>query len=467
MSWLGLGLGEFGAQAGEASLLNEQRRMRQQQMATEAARTKIEESLLPLRMMEMQEIQERIKKAGQPQATWHNLPGGGIGYTMEEPGKPPGELHVVTPGSPEYVDYKVDEQGRMTAFNKQSGRVELVPTQEGIKFPIPAGARPQWMKTYDPRGDLRYATLEPDGTVKAWGSLVPETLAQESFVDPTTGNTYQIRVPTHKKISAPVMMTPDGQTSWANILSGKQPSGPARTLGGPPMPTTPEEALSPQAGPPPPQPEKAPPTRKPSGPLAQKDGIKPPKLPPMPAAGPGPGTAAIMGGPSPAGAAKPLGAYADEPRLIKTAKPEADALKIVRTIEQTGPILDRLMPIMEQGKWKQRGDMWTQAKDAAAMRGRSALYNLGIAPGEPWDTVLQLTSLLKVVMGVPYMRGMRNMIYLSQIQQHLPDPMKDTPFLMQQKIYQLIPILRETRQQNMIPIMPGRQAPSPYQEPEQ
>ena len=468
MSWLGLGLGEFGSQLGQASELNEQRRLRMQQMAAEAARVKVEESLLPLRMMEMQEIQARMQKAALPQAVWHELPGKGIGYTMEEPGKPPGELHVVTPGAAEYTDYHIDDKGRMTAFNKTSGKVELLPTQEGIRFPLPAGARPNWMKTYDERGDLRYATHEPNGTVSAWGKRVPETLAQESFIDPATGNQYQIRVPLHQKKPGPVMMTPEARASWRNILAGREPNEGPGVIAPGGMPVAPEEAMRfQQPGPPPPEPEKAP--QKAPQPRKEPYAIQGPRLPALPAPQAGAASSVIYQNAPSAGGRPvvPFGAYPDEPRLVKTGKPEAQALQIVRTIEQSAPILDRLIPIMQQGKWADRGDPWSQAQDAVKMRARSALYNHGIAPGEPWNTVIQLTSLLKIVQAIPYMRGMRNQYYLQQIQEHLPNPMQDTPYFMYRKIMELIPILAETRRQNLVPVQPGRPAPFPFQTPGQ
>jgi hypothetical protein len=84
LGWLARGLGGFGSELGEASYINQDYRAKQQQMALEAARQKLQELLLPL---QMQELQSRIREIGQPKpAGLVTTRGGGTAGATFTPG---------------------------------------------------------------------------------------------------------------------------------------------------------------------------------------------------------------------------------------------------------------------------------------------------------------------------------------------------------------------------------------------
>ena len=512
MSWLGLGLGEFGSQLGQGREIAEEWKERRARLALEQAREKMEESLIPLRQIEAEAARQKMLLAMKGQPEFLTVPGVGVGYTMLKPGEEPGPFHMLQTMAPEYTDYRIDKEGRPTALNKNTGKVEFLPTEPGMEFYAPGAPKPKDYRTPDPDGILRYALVDwTTGKVSTWGPRVPESLANITQVD-QFGNTWQWRTPTHQQPHGPVAMTPEAQKQWGAIKGGREPSpspglGAEELLGAaaagagaarvPGLPATPEAALQQAIAPPPPP--QAPPTK----PKTRKPTYAPGQTPtgPPPAAGPPAATlpglpqgmrlpfqqppaprtwvTSVLTAPAMPGGT-PLGANPDEQvgseqtwvdprpgippgaRMIRPGKVEAQAMAVVRTVEQTAPILERLIPTMQQGDWAHRGTWKIQLGDWLKMKGRASMYHAGMAPPEPWDEVIQLTSLLKIVMGIPYMRGMRNMVYLSQIQEHLPDPNKDTPYFMYKKIIELIPILAQTRQDNLRPIMPNRPAPRIY-----
>lgn len=64
------------------------------------------------------------------------------------------------------------------------------------------------------------------------------------------------------------------------------------------------------------------------------------------------------------------------------------------------------------------GQIGTRVKRGAEL----AAYKSGLAVGPDTDARIQLASLLQVLGTVPYLRGIRNMQFVQQIQQHLADP---------------------------------------------
>jgi hypothetical protein len=86
MSWLGRSLGDFGSQAGQGADIAQNWKQRDLEMKLAQVRQKIQEAMLPL---QIQDLQQRIKLAGQPQpAGFVNTPGGGTSGVMFDPSNP-------------------------------------------------------------------------------------------------------------------------------------------------------------------------------------------------------------------------------------------------------------------------------------------------------------------------------------------------------------------------------------------
>lgn len=112
----------------------------------------------------------------------------------------------------------------------------------------------------------------------------------------------------------------------------------------------------------------------------------------------------------------------------KVYKPGADAQKTIDTIAEARPQLADLRGLLT-GK---EGDNSFLSKFNAMKQ--AGTYWAGFAPSDPvYQKLLPLTSLLKVFLTTPYMRGVRALPYVQQIQQHMPS-MTDTPALIIEKL---------------------------------
>jgi hypothetical protein len=79
----------------------------------------------------------------------------------------------------------------------------------------------------------------------------------------------------------------------------------------------------------------------------------------------------------------------------------------------------------------QRTSFDQQAQDWLKVRAEGALYSLGIQSKDPrYNKLNPLTSLLRVLVVSPYLKGLRNQLWVNQIQQHVPDATKHTPAAM-------------------------------------
>ena len=107
MGWLGRGLGSFGAQAGEASEINQDFRAKQQEMALKAAQQKLQELLLPLQIAEMQ---ARIKQMGMPKTQTVGLPGGGTGLFSLSPTGEPSDVKTLVPGEKPSLKQRYEDE---------------------------------------------------------------------------------------------------------------------------------------------------------------------------------------------------------------------------------------------------------------------------------------------------------------------------------------------------------------------
>jgi hypothetical protein len=96
MSWLGLGLGQFGSDLGVSKDIALDWRARQQQLQRQAWDQKMQEILGPLRV---QQIKEELRQSALPQYKGQvDLPGGGTGAMMYDPTKGTVSAPPVVPG---------------------------------------------------------------------------------------------------------------------------------------------------------------------------------------------------------------------------------------------------------------------------------------------------------------------------------------------------------------------------------
>lgn len=119
---------------------------------------------------------------------------------------------------------------------------------------------------------------------------------------------------------------------------------------------------------------------------------------------------------TPAGAAHPA------------IKLNADQQKTVDAINQAQPMIDRTLEAL--------GDTPNNSLGSRLHGiGQRIQYGAGFNPSDPvYRELIPLVSFLRVFNTQPYLRGIRNMMYVRQIQDHMPSP-TDTPDLIRDKIH--------------------------------
>jgi len=126
----------------------------------------------------------------------------------------------------------------------------------------------------------------------------------------------------------------------------------------------------------------------------------------------------------------------------------ADAKKNIRQIGSTEAVMNTLVPEIDARIAQLGGDangLWDMAQQRAAW----AEYQAGKSPTNIDPTlakILPTVAQLQIIGGLPYMQGTRSYQYLQQIQQHLPNPEKDTPEQMANKLHTVattLPLLRQ------------------------
>lgn len=106
-------------------------------------------------------------------------------------------------------------------------------------------------------------------------------------------------------------------------------------------------------------------------------------------------------------------------RPEKLTAQEQNAQGIIR---KALPMMDQVIKDLEPHKGEDG------ITDALKIRGNWALYQSGVGPVVPWmASYMQISALLRVMNTQQFLRGIRNMVFVQQIQQHMPNPEKDTP----------------------------------------
>ena len=141
-----------------------------------------------------------------------------------------------------------------------------------------------------------------------------------------------------------------------------------------------------------------------------------PGLPPLPTAG-----GARIGQPG-----EPIG---HKPLVVAVKRDIGNIKLALNFAAQVKAILDEPGP--DGVPLSQRTSLDKQAQDWVKVRVEGALYSLGIQSKDPrYNKLNPLTSLLRVLIVSPYLKGLRNQLWVDQIQQHVPDATRHTPAAM-------------------------------------
>jgi hypothetical protein len=137
----------------------------------------------------------------------------------------------------------------------------------------------------------------------------------------------------------------------------------------------------------------------------------------------------------------------------------ADAKKTLRQVSTSEQMLNSIMPDLTQAVTDIGHG--SNIYDAAQTRASWLEYNKGLDPNniDPNSPVSALPgadaritkmfpaiAMMKVVLAQPFMNNSRNFQFMQQIQQHVPDPEKDTPQLMLSKaqwIQKSLPMIKK------------------------
>lgn len=108
-------------------------------------------------------------------------------------------------------------------------------------------------------------------------------------------------------------------------------------------------------------------------------------------------------------------------------KYNAEQTKIIDSIHQAQPMIDRTLALLQGNDSNSFGSRFHSL-------GQQLEYSTGFNPSDPvYQELIPLTSFLKVFLTQPYLRGIRNMTYVHQIQDHMPTSL-DAPALIKDKL---------------------------------
>jgi len=297
-------------------------------------------------------------------------------------------------------------------------------------------------------GTHMIAVPQPDGGVKM---VQVQTTSQKSFPGaPTAG------LPDQRQGNAPGQMSTTAPTLPANppTTGGLPPSAPAGATGA----AAPAPNYTPQGTPT----QVSVTTLNAKGhPTTTRSG----GAPPAPAGGEQPPAPATGGGnPYTGGIAQPGQTVGG--RVPNQERLSADAM------EDVGPPLQQAIKML--APFKDEGGLM----DSLNQRFKYGQYQFGIDPGALATAVNQWNSFIKIAGTAPWSKIGRNMALIKSVQEHLPDPSKDSPGLMYRKLLDAQNILNgqaasyQARNQRMVsgggpaPLIgsteiPGQEAPKP------
>lgn len=150
-----------------------------------------------------------------------------------------------------------------------------------------------------------------------------------------------------------------------------------------------------------------------------------------------------------AGAGQPGNVVGGKPLPTPVKKDVGSVKQALRFAEQMDQILNAPGPNGE-APLSSRTAFDQQAVDWLKARVESAKYSTGIKSNDPvFQQMNPLASLLRVLVVSPYLRGLRNMMWVNQIEQHIPDPTQQTPAAMGTRLKVVMDALRGMKQDIM------------------
>jgi len=146
---------------------------------------------------------------------------------------------------------------------------------------------------------------------------------------------------------------------------------------------------------------------------------------------PPPGNAA-SGSPAPAAPAGPR-ILADKGNNSKLVADDRKALESISTARKMmGDVTKVLGPNAGQG------GMLDDISSGLNSRTQGALYSVGLRPTDPkYQKIMALGKQLQLIASQPYAKNSRAIQWLNKIQEHIPDPSKDSEGLMAEKLQNL------------------------------
>lgn len=141
-----------------------------------------------------------------------------------------------------------------------------------------------------------------------------------------------------------------------------------------------------------------------------------------------PGTVAAAAAPAVQRIHRDIAHAAAGPSSTVGGRTPTSELQSQHAMEDVMPVLSQTMKLLEP--MKAEGGVW----DSIKQRGSYSLYGHGVDTGPLNDAINQYAAFVKIAGASPWAKIGRGRWIMQQVQEHLPDPSKDSPGLMYQKL---------------------------------
>lgn len=214
-------VGDFGSSVGRASLAAQQYKLQQllDQLGLKQGETNLEESQERLKRLKAQPANE-TEEMQQKFSTFEQI----LKRPLTDKEK---QLLIGIPWQAE----RNPVQEKIAQTEEALGR-KLTDDEKNIiggLQPKPVAKKPQYTKTYDPSGNLRYAWTDSDtGEVSAWGQLVPESDLHDKYTD-EAGNIHDVRLERFRKVDpGTIRMSEKAEKQWQSITQATSVPHPSK-----------------------------------------------------------------------------------------------------------------------------------------------------------------------------------------------------------------------------------------------
>lgn len=131
-----------------------------------------------------------------------------------------------------------------------------------------------------------------------------------------------------------------------------------------------------------------------------------------------------------------------DPTTVKTGRTPKLSARAQQTVETADRAASSIQDILKLIPDPNDNSLSSGLKQRAS----SALYNAGFSSADDYRTkLIQLTSFLRTELPSAFVQGSRAKAFIEQIQQHLPDPTKDTPKLMADKLNGALRLIQQAK----------------------